>query len=77
MHVFIAWTVLAIPALLFIGSIIMISSIWFWMSIRGDKFPAFVAATEFNKLIYSILYGIGGMLFGFSYALIIKEVRKN
>lgn len=77
LHAFIAWRVLAIPALLFIGSIIMISSIWFWMSIEGDKFPAFVAATEFNKLIYSILYGIGGMLFGFSYALIIKEVRKN
>jgi uncharacterized protein YoxC len=75
LHHILTWTVLAMPVLLFIGSIIMISSIWSWQV--GDKFSAFAAATEFNKLIYSILYVIGGMFFGFSYILIIKEIRKN
>ena len=76
LHSIIAWTVLAIPFLLFIGSIIIISFILFWMPIGGDKFPVFVAAAEFNKLSYSTFYVIGGILFGFSYSLIIKEVRK-
>jgi hypothetical protein len=75
LHAILAWTVLAIPALLFIASVIMISFIWFWISIESDRFPAFVAAAEFNKLVYGMLYIISGILLGFCYTLIIKEVR--
>jgi len=76
LRVVLAWTVLAIPTLLFIASVAMISSIWSWMSIESDRFPAFSAAVEFNMLIYAILYIIGGIFLGFSYALIVREVMK-
>jgi hypothetical protein len=73
LHTLAAWIVLAVPALLFVGSLIIISSIWFWMPITADKFPPFAAASEFNELIYRILYVLSGILFGFSYAMIIKK----
>jgi hypothetical protein len=74
LHVVLAWTVLAIPTLLYIASVTMISSIWSWMSIESDRFPAFLAAVDFNKLIYGILYIIGGIFLVLSYALIVREV---
>ena len=77
LHSVLAWIVLAIPAVLFIGSVIMIYFIWSWVTVVDNKFPAFVAAEEFNKLVYGMLYGIGAIVLVLSYALIIKEVRKN
>ncbi len=55
--------VLALPFMLFIISIGLILYTWYSIPVKGDKFPAFVAAIEFNKFAYDIIYGISLVLF--------------
>ncbi len=73
LHPIMAWMVLIIPFILFIISVGLILSMWYSIPVEGDKFPAFVAAVEFNKLTYDIIYGISTVLFAFSYVRLIKE----
>jgi hypothetical protein len=75
LHPIMAWTVLAIPFILFIMSVVLILSKWYSMPIKGDKFPAFVAAVDFNKLSYVVIYVISVIIFVFSYGQLIKEFR--
>jgi hypothetical protein len=74
LHPIMAWTALAIPFLLFIMSTALILYTWYSIPVKSDKFPAFVAAIEFNKLSYDIIYGISFILFVFAYVRIIKEI---
>lgn len=75
LHLIVAWTVLAVPAILFVASVVLILYVWDQMYISDDKFPAFMAAADLNKYLYRILYGISSLIFIVSYVVLIKEVK--
>jgi hypothetical protein len=75
LHLVIAWTVLAVPAILFIVSTVLILYVWHQMYMSDDKFPPFMAAPDLNKFLYHILYGISSLIFIVAYVALIKEVK--
>jgi hypothetical protein len=76
-HSIIAWTVLAIPGIMFILSIILIHNMWYSLSDKADKFPVFTAASILNEQIYGILYAGSSIIFIAAYSIIISELKNK
>jgi hypothetical protein len=69
-----AFMVLVTPVILFITSLSMIVSIWLSV-VKGDRFPPFVAAYDFNMYLYIALYSLSALLYLYCYYKILPEIR--
>jgi len=72
-----AWTVLAIPLVLFILSWSLISQIWDYVPVTNAKFPVFAGASDFNKSFFTQLYTLGVISFILSYFTIAYTTAKK
>jgi hypothetical protein len=77
LHSIVAWIVLLTPVILFAASKALIIQVWHHLPVKFDKFPAFVAASNLNISIYSILYDVSLGIFFICYIIIIIELKTN
>jgi hypothetical protein len=75
LHRITSWITLLIPVALFLASLYILFSVWYQMPVKNDEFPMFIAAADFNLLIYTSLYIISIILLSLSYIMIVKEPR--
>jgi hypothetical protein len=70
LHATLAWTVLALPLVLFIASLRLIYEIWSYVTVRADKFPVFIGAPDVNMGFFTGLYIASAVVFALSYLAI-------